>query len=63
VHLPDYAKGQGDHWAATRDRLDAATARAAALVAAGHDAHDGQAPCTGMHMLVDRLRHLKDQEP
>ncbi len=63
VHLPGYAKGQGDHWAATRDRLDAATARAAALMAAGHDAHDGQAPCTGMHMLVDRLRHLKDQEP
>jgi hypothetical protein len=55
VHLPGYAKGQSGHWAATQDRLDAATARASALAAAGHNAHDGQAPFTDMHSLIDRL--------
>ncbi len=60
-YLADYAKGQGYHWAATRDRLDAATGRANALVAAGHTAEEGRQPYTNMHELVHRLLHLKDQ--
>lgn len=60
-HLAGYAKGQGSHWAVTRDRLDAATGRANALVAAGHTAEDGTQPYTNMHELVRRLLHLKDQ--
>jgi hypothetical protein len=63
VHLPGYPKGQSGHWAATQDRLDAATARASALAAAGHNAHDGQAPFTHMHALIDRLLHLTEQAP
>ena len=38
-HLAGYAKGQGSHWAVTRERLDVAAARAEALLAAGHTAH------------------------
>jgi hypothetical protein len=60
-HLAGYAKGQGAHWAVTRDRLDVATARANALVAAGHTAEEGTQPYTNMHELVHRLLHLKDQ--
>jgi hypothetical protein len=60
-HLAGYAKGQGSHWAATRDRLDAATGRAHALVAAGHTTEEGTRPYTNMHELVHRLPHLKDQ--
>ncbi len=60
-HLAGYAKGQGSHWAVTRDRLDVATARANALAAAGHTAEDGTQPYTNMHELVHRLLHLKDQ--
>ncbi|MCW5621318.1 MAG: RloB domain-containing protein [Burkholderiales bacterium] len=63
AHLPGYAKGQDGHWAGTRDRLAEATARATALVDAGHHAHDGQAPFTAMHALIDRLLHLKNQAP
>lgn len=59
--MAGYAKGQGSHWAVTRDRLDVATARASALVAAGHTAEDGTQPYTNMHELVHRLLHLKDQ--
>ncbi len=61
AHLAGYAKGQGSHWGATSDRLDAATGRAEALVAAGHMAEDGTQPYTNMHELVRRLLHLKDQ--
>lgn len=60
-HLAGYTKGQGSHWAVTRDRLDAATGRANALVAAGHTAEEGTQPYTNMHELVGRLLHLKDQ--
>lgn len=63
AHLAGYAKGQGSHWGATRDRLDAATRRAEALVAAGRMAEDGIQPYTDMHELVHRLLHLKDQAP
>jgi hypothetical protein len=56
-----YAKGQGSHWAATRERLDVATGRAEALMAAEHTAEDGTQPYTNMHELVHRLLHLKDQ--
>lgn len=59
--LGDYAKGQGSHWVATRERLDVATGRAKALEAAGHRAEDGTQPYTNMHELVHRLLHLKDQ--
>jgi hypothetical protein len=61
AHLAGYSKGQGSHWRATRDRLDAATGRAESLVAAGHMAEDGNQPYTNMHELVHRLLHLKDQ--
>jgi len=61
AHVAGYAKGQGSHWAVTRDRLEVATARANALVAAGHTAYDGTQPYTNMHELVHRLLHLKDQ--
>ncbi len=61
THLVGYAKGQGSHWAATRDRLDQATQRALALARAGHTAADGTQPSTNMHELVNRLLHLKDQ--
>lgn len=60
-YLAGYAKGQGSHWAVTHDRLEVATARANALVAAGHTADDGTQPYTNMHELVHRLLHLKDQ--
>lgn len=61
AHVAGYAKGQGSHWVATRERLDVATERAKALVAAGHTAEDGAQPYTNMHELVHRLLHLKDQ--
>jgi hypothetical protein len=61
AHVAGYAKGQGSHWAVTRDRLEVATARANALVAAGHTADDGTQPYTNMHELVHRLLHLKGQ--
>lgn len=61
AYLAGYAKGQGSHWAVTREHLDAATARANALLAAGHTAEDGAKPCTNIHELVHRLLHLKDQ--
>lgn len=60
-YLAGYAKGQGSHWTVTRERLDVATARANALLEAGHTADDGAQPYTNMHELVHRLLHLKDQ--
>lgn len=60
AHVAGYTKGQGSHWAVTQDRLDVATARAEALLAAGHTAEDGTQPYTNMHELVHRLLHLKD---
>ena len=62
AHLPGYDKGQGGHFSATRDRLDAATARAAAR-AAQTTAHDGREPFTNMHTLVNLLMTLKDGAP
>jgi hypothetical protein len=61
VHVAGYTKGQGSHWAVTHERLDVATARAEALLAAGHTAKDGTQPYTNMHELLRRLLHLKDQ--
>lgn len=61
AHMAGYAKGQGSHWVVTRERLDVATGRAKALVAAGHTAEEGTQPYTNMHDLVHRLLHLKDQ--
>ena len=61
LHVAGYTKGQGSHWAVTRERLDVATARANALMDAGHTAEDGTQPYTRMHELVHRLLHLKDQ--
>lgn len=61
AHLAGYAKGQGSHWAATRDRVGDAMQRAEALTGAGHNAADGTLPYTNMHELVVRLLHLKDQ--
>jgi len=59
AHLPGYDKGQGGHFAATRDRLDAATARATAR-AGLTTAQDGREPYTDMHTLVNLLMNLKD---
>lgn len=59
VHLPAYEKGQGGHWAATKNRREVATERAT-LLAAAATAHDGTEPYTAMHELVSRLVHLKD---
>jgi hypothetical protein len=59
IHLPDYDKGQGGHWAATKDRLDIAIKNAKAR-AAVTNAHDGDEPYTAMHELVLRLVHLTD---
>jgi len=62
IHLPEYDKGQGGHFAATRHRLDVATARAAAR-AARTTAQDGREPYTDMHSLVNLLMTLKDGAP
>lgn len=61
-HLPAYEKGQGGHFAATRQRLDTATARAV-VRAAQTTAHDGREPYTDMHTLVNLLMTLKDGAP
>lgn len=58
-YLPGYDKGQGGHWAATRQDLDIATQRAQARAAAT-TAHDGTEPYTDIHYLVSCLMHLKD---
>lgn len=58
-HLPEYDKGQGSHFAATRGRLDAATARATAR-AALTTAHNGHEPFTDMHILVNLLMTLRN---
>ena len=62
THLPEYDKGQGGHFAATRHRLDVAAARAAARVAQT-TAQDGHDPYTDMHILVHLLMTLKDGAP
>jgi hypothetical protein len=59
VHLPAYDKGQGGHFAATRNRLDAATERAT-VRAALTTAQDGHEPYTEMHILVNLLMNLND---
>ncbi|MDP1648597.1 MAG: RloB family protein [Rubrivivax sp.] len=61
AHLPGYAKGQGSHWAATRDRVEEAKRRAVELTGAEHTAWDGTQPYTDMHGLVHGLLNLKDQ--
>lgn len=58
-HLPGYDKGQRGYWASTSMRLAEATARAEVLSTAT-TAHDGHETYTGMHLLVQRLVHLKD---
>ena len=62
THLPGYDKGQGGHFAGTRDRLDVATTRAAAR-AAQTTAQDGREPYTDMHNLVNLLMTLKNGAP
>lgn len=59
VHLPNYEKGGGGHWAATQARLENATELAQRLAETTTE-HDGTQPYTAMHMLVSRLVHLKD---
>ena len=58
THLPGYDKGQAGQFAATRARLDTATARAV-VRAALTTAHDGREPYTDMHTLVGTLITLK----
>ena len=60
THLPAYDKGQGGHWAATKDRLEIATNRARAKSVAT-TAHDGNEPFTAMHELVSLLTNLKGE--
>lgn len=59
VHLPEYQKGQGGHWEATKGRKDIATERAVNRAAAT-TAHDGHETYTDMYRLVEVLLHLKD---
>lgn len=58
-YLPGYDKGQGGHWAATRQHLTIATQRAQTRAAAT-TAFDGAEPYTDIHQLVACLTHLKD---
>jgi len=59
TYLPGYDKGQGGHWARTKERLAVATERAKERAAAT-SAFDGSETFTDMHRLVARLVHLKD---
>lgn len=58
-HLPEYDKGQRGYWAATKDRLERAVARAE-IRAAATTPYDGTEPYTGVHKLILLLVHLKD---
>lgn len=58
-YLPGYDKGQGGHWARTKDRLPVATGRAEKRAVATN-AFDGIEAFTDMHRLVARLVHLRD---
>lgn len=58
-HLSSYEKAQGGHWSSTKERL-ADAIRRAGMRAAATTAHDGQQPYTAMHLLVERLVHLRD---
>lgn len=58
-YLPGYDKGQGGHWARTKDRLPVATGRAEKRADAT-SAFDGIETFTDMHKLVARLVHLRD---
>lgn len=60
THLPEYDKGQGGNWAATKDRLEIATKRAKARSVAT-TAYDGREPFTAMHELVSLLRNLRGE--
>ena len=60
--LHGYDKGQGGHFAATRDRLEIAKQRAVAR-AALTTAHNGHEPYTDMHTLVHLLMTLKNGAP
>ena len=62
THLPGYDKGQGGHFAATRHRLNAATARATARAAQTMTA-EGREPYTDMHTLVNLLMTLRNGTP
>lgn len=58
-YLSGYDKGQGGHWAATKERLAVATGRAEAR-AAVTSVQNGHETYTDMHKLVQTLVHLKD---
>ena len=53
-HWPEFRKGQGKHFAATRSRLTEALDRSARL-AAKHNPHQGSTPYTGVGNLVREL--------
>lgn len=53
-HLPNYAKGQGGHWHASKDYLAEATNRAERC-AGKTTAYDGREPFTGVYQLVEQL--------
>jgi hypothetical protein len=59
-YLPDYKKGQGGHWVATKSKLDYATQRAEAM-ARTTTAENGSNPYTDVHKLVAKLIHMKDR--
>jgi hypothetical protein len=59
AYLPEYDKGQGGHWAATKSEVGLAHQRAVARAAATTP-YDGNEPYTSMHELVNRLMHLQD---
>jgi RloB-like protein len=58
THLPAYDKGQGGHWAATKDHLEIATSRARARSVVTN-VYDGNEPITAMHELVSLLTNLR----
>lgn len=59
-HLPDYAKGAPNVFAATRGQLTAAMAHAEAL-AARFDAHSAPEPFTAVFELVELLTTLREK--
>ncbi|MSQ73024.1 MAG: RloB domain-containing protein [Betaproteobacteria bacterium] len=57
-HLVGYEKGHAGHFEATRELLDVANERATHL-AETNNPRDGDAPYTGIHLLVNLLTMLK----
>lgn len=62
-HLPNYAKGQRDHWVATQHLLHVATKRARILAPALSQIGNQHSLGTTMYLLVERLQQLKNQKP